>query len=187
MSKRKRDDENSYNERNDSDDFDEEYLLEDNDDARNHQEKDKRPANKRAQLLFVYEQNWMGMYQKLIEYKKEHKTTTVPAYYEEDPKLGWWVTTQRTAYKNDKLLPNRHALLNSVGFNWEGAGAARQQITWMNMYRKLVAYKKLHNNTMVPIQYKKDLKLGHWVAKQRHHYIELLPERLALLNSIDFN
>ena len=68
---------------------------------------------------------WMGMFEKLVEYKKEHKNTLVPIYYEKDPKLGQWVSRQRKAYKNDKLLPKRLALLNSIDFTWNGNKAAR--------------------------------------------------------------
>ena len=61
---------------------------------------------------------WMSMFQNLIEYKMQHKNTTVPQKYDEDPKLGLWVSCQRMKYKHDKLLPSRYALLNSVRFEW---------------------------------------------------------------------
>ena len=63
---------------------------------------------------------WMSMFQRLVEYKKQHRNTAVPKKYDEDPKLGEWVSKQRRLYKNNQLLPNRYALLNSVGFEWVG-------------------------------------------------------------------
>ena len=64
-------------------------------------------------------EKWMNMFQKLVEYWKQHKNTLVPFRYNEDPKLGMWVGTQRKNQRNDTLLPNRCALLNSIGFNWD--------------------------------------------------------------------
>ena len=59
----------------------------------------------------------MSMFQRLVEYKEQHGNTAVPHKYGADPQLRSWVTTQHSAYKNDKLLPNhRYARLNSVGF-----------------------------------------------------------------------
>jgi hypothetical protein len=72
-----------------------------------------------------YDQNWMGMFQKLVEYEKQHNNTMVPQLYEKDPKLGGWVSKQRRVYKNDKLLPKRLVLLNSIDFTWNGNEAAR--------------------------------------------------------------
>ena len=56
------------------------------------------------------------------------------------------------------------------------------------MFRKLVAYRKLYKDTMVPYRYKEDAKLGQWVSNQRRDCKDntLLPQRLDLLNSIDF-
>ena len=61
------------------------------------------------------------MFQKLVNYKKQHKNTMVPNCSGEDTKLRWWVFTQRQAYKNDELLPKRLTLLNSIGFVWYGS------------------------------------------------------------------
>ena len=127
---------------------------------------------------------WMGMFEKLVQYKKQHKNTLVPKLYCVDPKLGSWVTTQRYHYRKDKLLPNRCALLKSIGFKLDAHNGNYQQL-WMGMFHKLVAYNEQHKNTLVPHH---DSKLGRWVYKQRHIYKrgELLPARIALLKSIDF-
>jgi hypothetical protein len=187
------DEENNGDEENkdDNDDDDDEFLPEDNnDDVRNHKE-DKRPAIKKptrqTQHANRLEQIWMGMFQKLVEYKKQHKHTNV-VKRSEDLKLGQWVHHQRCYYKQDKLPPKRLALFNSIDFDWKEVRATKEQIVWMDMFQKLVGYKKRHKNTMVPIQYKEDPKLGTWVCGQRYKYHrgELLPKRLALLNSIDF-
>ena len=126
----------------------------------------------------------MNMFQKLVAYRKQHATTMVPSRYEEDPPLGRWVETQREVYRKDKLLPNRCALLKSIGFNLDAYNENYQQL-WMGMFQKLLAYKEQHKNTTVPNQ---KSKLGRWVCKQRYFYNrgELPPARIALLKSIGF-
>jgi hypothetical protein len=170
-----------------------EYLPEGNNDVHNHQE-GKRPAIKDSKRGTCngkhhnYNQVWMETFERLVEYKKLHKNTLVPQHSEEVPKLGWWVRNQRQAYKKEKLLPQRLALLNSIDFEWEGVISAEYKKIWMTMFRKLVAYRKLYKDTMVPYRYKEDAKLGQWVSNQRRDCKDntLLPQRLDLLNSIDF-
>jgi hypothetical protein len=60
----------------------------------------------------TYQTLWMYMFEKLVEYKKQHKNTMVPDSYDEDPKLGWWVTYQRRHYNHGELLLNRIDVLN---------------------------------------------------------------------------
>ena len=83
------------------------------------------------------------MFEKLVQYKKQHKNTMVPNCYGEDPKLGIWISTQRKAYKKDELNPNRVDLLNSINLNWEQKIENHNKI-WMGMFQKLVEYQKQH-------------------------------------------
>ena len=76
--------------------------------------------------------------------------------------------------------------LESIGFVWDPRDAK-----WMEMYHKLVAYKKQYNSTQVPHEYIKDHSLGNWVSNQRKVYNNtnsgiLSKKRLDLLNSINF-
>jgi hypothetical protein len=63
---------------------------------------------------------WMIMFQNLLAYKEHHNTTMVPLGYNGDPKLGRWVSKQRYFYNRGELLPKRAALLDSIGFIWNG-------------------------------------------------------------------
>ena len=63
---------------------------------------------------------WMDMYQRLVEYKKKHKTTRVPKRYSLDVKLGNWVIRQRENLRKGKMLSNRLGLLNAIDFVWDG-------------------------------------------------------------------
>jgi hypothetical protein len=135
---------------------------------------------------------WMKIFQKLVAYQKVHENTMVPYRYDEYPPLGGWVFKQRRNYKNDNLLLNRITLLNSIDFEWDGFQLIRKENNekWMKMFHKLVAYvKKVHKNSMVPQHHKEYPKLGGWVGTQRQRYKngEVFPNRVTLLNSIEFD
>jgi hypothetical protein len=135
------------------------------------------------------QRKWMVTFQKLVPYKEQHKNTMVPYRYNEDPQRGGWVTNQRRFYNHGELLPDQIDLLKSIGFKWDGVKELKEQTVWMDMFQKLVTYKEQHKNTMVQRQYKNDPKLGEWIHTQCKHYRtdKLLPNRINLLNSIDFN
>eukprot|EP00536_Pseudo-nitzschia_multiseries_P019629 jgi/Psemu1/233029/e_gw1.5900.4.1 len=121
------------------------------------------------------EEKWENMYQRLVAYKKKHNTTNVPRGYKEDPQLGRWVDTQR----HDCEESDRIDRLNRIGFTWTA-----QEEKWENMYQRLVAYKKKHNNTNVPYRYKEDPQLGTWVSTQCRGCEDR--DRIDRLNRIGF-
>eukprot|EP00536_Pseudo-nitzschia_multiseries_P005258 jgi/Psemu1/190101/e_gw1.96.74.1 len=61
------------------------------------------------------EEKWEMMYQRLVEYKEQHKTTCVPKKYEKDLKLSNWVRRQRFYCKQK----NRIDRLDAIGFVWD--------------------------------------------------------------------
>ncbi|KAL7578733.1 hypothetical protein ACA910_015966 [Epithemia clementina (nom. ined.)] len=69
---------------------------------------------------------WDRRYKELAEYAKRHGDCLVPNKYADNPGLGCWVSTQRTAYKkriNGKpsSLTQEHVdLLIRIGFVWDG-------------------------------------------------------------------
>ena len=91
------------------------------------------------------------MFRRLVVYKEKHKTISVPSKCKENPQLGQWVSRQRTKYKKNIVSKYRVDLLNSIGFVW------KLRVPWIEMYQKLVAYKKQHKSTSVPRCYKEDL------------------------------
>jgi hypothetical protein len=133
-------------------------------------------------------EEWMGMFRRFVVFKEGYKNIMVGVNYNKDPSLKSWVTCQRQFYKNDKLLPNRVELLDSIEFEWDGVKAQKQKFdqVWMYMYHKLVAYKKCYKTTMVTQRY--DHRLSNWVARQRVAYSnDTHPDRINLLNSIEFD
>ena len=132
----------------------------------------------------VHQVPWMEMYQRLVSYKKQHKSTSVPPGYKEDPQLRCWVINQRTAYTNKLLSQERTNYLESIAF----VSKLRDLIPWIEMFKRLVAHKQRFQSTRVPINYTEDPRLRYWVNYQRFMYnkSKLSEKRVELLNSIDF-
>ncbi|OEU08628.1 hypothetical protein FRACYDRAFT_196115 [Fragilariopsis cylindrus CCMP1102] len=168
-------DENEYN--------DGDYINNDDDDTIDTQTRTKI-TGKRKYKCIANNKQWHGMFRRLVAYKNKHKSILVPSRYAEDQKLGDWVRTQRTTYKNDMIAENRVDILNSVGFVWE----IFEQIPWHEMFRRLVAYQKKYGSVSVPRSYKLDPKLARWVDYQRTSYRKKLvsEEQIRLLVSIGF-
>ncbi len=59
---------------------------------------------------------WKDMYSRLLAFHRKHGHTRVPVKWEEDPKLGKWVSRMRS--EREKLEPRRVALLEAIEFDW---------------------------------------------------------------------
>ncbi|TXK48138.1 hypothetical protein FVR03_08165 [Pontibacter qinzhouensis] len=59
---------------------------------------------------------WEAMYNRLVAYKQEHGNTRVPAEYQNDLKLGKWVSRMRQ--EKEVLALERINLLDKIGFDW---------------------------------------------------------------------
>ena len=68
--------------------------------------------------------SWKERFQQLREYKAQFTNCLVPIKYAANPKLGKWVSTQRTQYKlyqegkPSSMTAERIQKLESVGFKW---------------------------------------------------------------------
>jgi hypothetical protein len=67
---------------------------------------------------------WREMHGRLVKYQQEHGHTRVPSKWQEDPKLGRWAARMR--HERDRLLPERVALLEAIGFHW-GSGLVQEK------------------------------------------------------------
>ena len=61
---------------------------------------------------------WEVMFGELKGYKERFGDCNVPQVWKENPPLGRWVHNQRMAEKKGKLLPERKARLDALGFEW---------------------------------------------------------------------
>ena len=161
----------------------------DNDDGRDVSSAAKSKTKRKSTMRYSTLQNkkWDDMFQQLVAYKKEHKSTIVPISYEADPKLGTWVSNQRQFYKHRRTITDhRVRRLDCIGFVWE----INETVPWEEMYQRLVAYRNQHNSTNVSHRYQVDPKLGKWVSTQRRKYKYndhvLSVQQIKLLESIGF-
>jgi len=130
---------------------------------------------------------WEEMYAALVAFKEQHKHCGVPKVYPDNPKLGQWVTNQRTQHRNGKLSDGKTALLEAIGFLWE-ASLAKDEAEWEEMFTALVVFKKETGHCGVPLNHPDNARLGIWVMKQRaqHYRSRLSPERVALMEAFGF-
>jgi hypothetical protein len=149
----------------------------------------------------VAKEIWYGMYNQLLEFKQKHGHVKVPQHYNENKKLGRWVTSWRCKYREYKRTdgkkgdPERMKCLESIGLvddiTTKVAKGGVKKI-WYDMYNQLLEFKKKHGHLKVPYQYNENPKLGRWVSDQRSKYREYKrtngqkgdPERMKHLESI---
>lgn len=125
---------------------------------------------------------WFEMYNLLRSYKSEHNgSVCVPMRSNARYKgLGAWVMKQRRKYSSGKLSEARIYLLESIGFEWRVVRAPR----WMEMFGRLVEFKKKHGHTRLCKFYNEDPQLLKWVYAQRRFCED--KKRIDILNSIGF-
>ena len=174
------------------------YDNDDNDDPKNEYDDDSdinvvvttdtTTTKRKESVPNKYEARWNEMYGRLLTYKnKNNGSTSVPYKFDDDPKLEKWVTTQRrcnnTTTKKNKLPAEHKERLNSIDFVWNAAEAK-----WVEMFNRLIEYKKQFKHTCVPAKYKADLVLAVWVYTQRSNYHKkiLTKERFDHLEDLGF-
>jgi hypothetical protein len=83
--------------------------------------------------------------------------------------IGWWVNTQRTMFKQEKMREDRKKLLDESGFVWSvGSGVVVvDDRRWLDQYKNLKSYRKKHGHCNVPAL---EGSLGKWVNKQRNMF-----------------
>lgn len=67
-----------------------------------------------------HEAAWNEMFEKLLRYKEAFGHCKVPTETEVDPKVGRWITTQRSRKRQGKLTEDRIKRLDEIGFRWKG-------------------------------------------------------------------
>ena len=130
---------------------------------------------------------WDARYSELVQYKQEHGDCHVSQKYSKMPKLGPWVSNQRTAYKNGTISEQNYAKLNDLGFRFTSGHESK----WNDRYEQLIEFKKKYGHCNVPREpheYEDAPDLGKWVAHQRyqHRTRKLKDERFEKLHAIDF-
>ena len=131
------------------------------------------------------EAKWEEKFQLLLEYKEKHKTGYVPS---NDPILGGWAYTQRSAYTSKKLSKHRFQKLNSIGFVWNfrDSSNSSEGRLWMEMYQ-ILKERQRHCKGNHRLAARKS-KLWRWIGWQRYCYNRgtLSKNRIDLLDPIGF-
>ncbi|MGV3640553.1 MAG: helicase associated domain-containing protein, partial [Adhaeribacter sp.] len=124
----------------------------------------------------VQEGYWQKMYEALVAFRNTHGHTQVPCQGGPNPKLSAWLYRLRA---NKQALSHRKVeLLNQLGLDW--SLRKKTLMSWESMYKQLVAFKKEHHHTRVPVKWPPSPRLGKWVSRMRYERGKLDPERLAL-------
>ena len=108
---------------------------------------------------------WEYGFNELVKYATEHGDALVPvAHRAAGYKLGGWVNTQRLAYFDGTMLPERRTRLENVtGWSWDPHAD-----NWERAFILVEEYARQHGNTRVPDDYRVgDIGLGAWVGTQR--------------------
>jgi hypothetical protein len=152
------------------------------------------------------QQTWDEMFEELKLFKAKHGHANVPQSHADNPKLGQWVSKQRSGYRNYKagnkqnnngMCEERITQLESIGFEWVSEAASKKQ-TWNEMFEELKVFKAKHGHSNVPTRHADNSKLGYWVDRQRTGYRNykagnkqksygMCEEKKTKLESIDFN
>ena len=98
-------------------------------------------------------------------------------------KLGKWINTTRTAYKNGDLSPDQIKKLEAIDMVWDA-----QEYVWNKWYNLAVEYRNEHGDLLVPRKYvtSSGKKLGQWMNRARQAYKngDLSPDKIEKLNAI---
>jgi hypothetical protein len=142
------------------------------------------------------------MFNLMLEFKQKHGHCKVPREYNENPKLGRWVSQWRYRYREYKRTsgqkgdPKRMKRLESIGLVDDittGYENMRAKCTrWDDILKLLLEFKQKHGHLRVPRKYNENPKLGRWASQWRYKYREYKrtngqkgdPERMKHLESI---
>ena len=90
-----------------------------------------------------------------------------------------WSSSQRSQYRENKLIQEKVDLLNKIGFIWD-----LEEDEWNNAYKKLKNFYIREGNSYL----NKEKSLEYWCGKQRRRYKnkQLPEEKIKLLEDIKF-
>ncbi|MEQ1747939.1 MAG: helicase associated domain-containing protein [Prosthecobacter sp.] len=132
-----------------------------------------------------WDRQWLGMYEQLVQFQREHGHCHVLRKWEGNPRLAEWVQDQRALKSQGKLRPERLTRLEALGFLWT-AESIDSDSRWERRFQQLCDYQRQHGHTRVPKGF--DRQLWHWRHVQREFRRKgmLKPDRIARLDAIGF-
>jgi len=133
-----------------------------------------------SDVQLEYNARWEIMYEEFRKFKDRVGHCQVPKRFSDNPKLGKWVSRQRS--QRSKILKELAAKLDSIGFTLETTQDAR----WEIMLEELRKFKYREGHCNVPSNYSDNFELGQWVRTQRCKRLKISKERASKLDSIGF-
>ena len=127
------------------------------------------------------DRQWNEVYGAAKRYFEANGDLDVPVAYvsPEGYALGKWVRRQQYAYRNPEksnaiLSPQRVALLDAIGMQWE------KPDPWQHRYELAQEYKRCHGNLDIPAKYKTadGIWLGRWIYNQKR-LLQGEPDKLS--------
>ena len=127
------------------------------------------------------DRQWNEVYGAAKRYFEANGNLDVPVAYvsPEGYALGKWVRRQQYAYRNPEksnaiLSPQRVALLDAIGMQWE------KPDPWQHRYELAQEYKRCHGNLDIPAKYKTadGIWLGRWIYNQKR-LLQGEPDKLS--------
>lgn len=160
-------------------------------------EKDSRYLWRADRDVEAQELLWQENYEKLVAFVQTYGHALVPNLFVNGRAecLGRWVRAQRSSYLQGTLPDERKELLEDLGFVWivlacgHSSNAERvSRVAWNEMYARLVSYRGLHGDCLVPREYSEDKELARWVEEQRLGLKSgsIHPSRIDRLDAIGF-
>lgn len=153
------------------------------------------------ELAFPWKNNlsqWQTWLDDLMHYQAKNGDSNVPLKCPEHPSLGNFVNRQRGDYKKlrqgkpSSMTGTKIQDLERIGFVWSVREGGHS--SWDERLAELVAYRRIHGDTLVPKKYPQNPSLGYWVNEQRFQYQRYIngksstmnKKRRERLNSINF-
>jgi superfamily II DNA or RNA helicase len=129
----------------------------------------------------VFSNRWDEAFTALKCFKNREGHTLVPSgHVENGIRLDTWTKNQRTQRAN--MDPARLRKLTEIDFTWDANDESWKQ--YLGLFHKFI---KREGHSNVPQRHLEDgLKLGLWVNNLRHGKNDIQPDRLKLLNSLNF-
>jgi hypothetical protein len=148
--------------------------------------------NQQSQVEHEWEV-WISMYKKLLAHYEKYGDFVVPI--DDDKTLKTWILYQRQRAKQGRLPDERRKKLAEINFTFEcnskrkeTSFSAQQIMQWDTMYEQLAEFSRSHGHCVVPCHYEANLRLGHWVNKQRSDFNKEIMgrDRKELLDQMGF-
>ena len=158
--------------------------------------KKRRTSSYFTPTIRGYQENqWMKIFDQLIEFKEQHGHCLVPHTYPENQTLSRWVKRQRYQYKlkqagkESTMTDARVKMLQGIDFVWDS-----HAIIWEKRLNELKEYRNKYSDCNVPSNYdNQDLVV--WIKCQRRQYrlfrdnnksSSITIDRIHALNNIGF-